>query len=81
MSYYNPFTLTTIEPGAAERIAERLKDLPKINKERPCIRCLHWDKNRVVKCLLPFGKCDFHHSAFIETRLNENLEESDNKNN
>lgn len=79
MSYYHSYTLEEIEPGAAERIAERLKDLPQINRERPCNRCMHWDRYRVIKCTLQLGKCDFHHSAFKETRLNENLEESYDK--
>ena len=79
MSYYHSYTPIEVEPGAEERIAKRLKDLPKINQERPCEKCIHWDRYRIIRCTLQFGKCDFYHSAFKQTRLNENWEESDEK--
>ena len=52
-----------IRPGARERIAEKLKDLPKINQERPCKKCIYYNSTHVVQCA--YRDCDFYHSAFV----------------
>lgn len=74
--------LTVVEPGAKERIQEKLKDIPQINRERPCINCVHYYQTRMVHCALASGHCDFHHSAYEpinkkpRTRRKQKLEES-----
>lgn len=49
-------------PGAKERIEARLKDLPEINKNRPCKKCIHYRENCIISCGL--NGCNFHHSGF-----------------
>ena len=76
------YSFTTVEPGANERIQERLKDIPKINSERPCTNCKHYYHYRLIRCGLPLGQCDFHHSAYepisqaAKTRRNKKLEDT-----
>ncbi len=55
-----------VAPGARERIEERLKDIPRINQERPCSKCLFWDNGKLIKCSRPIDYCDFEHSGFKE---------------
>ena len=66
----------TILPGARERIEQRVKDIPKINKERPCKNCIHYTKAYSIwHCALSSKDCDFYHSAFkpvYKTGENEN---------
>lgn len=64
MSYHMPFKETVVEPGARERIESKIKDIPKINEERPCSKCVHYYRDKMIKCNLPLGACDFYHSAF-----------------
>lgn len=64
MSYYAPFKEVVIEPGAKERIEKRLKDISKINEERPCSKCVHHYHYKMIRCSLSLGACDFYHSAF-----------------
>lgn len=53
-----------IEPGARERIAERLKDIPEINKERPCWKCAFFNRNCIISCRST--NCNFNHDSFVE---------------
>ena len=76
------YTVVPLEPGASERIKEKLKDIPEINKERPCSNCAHYYSYRMIRCSLPAGLCDFHHSGYVpiseaaKTRRKRKTEES-----
>ena len=71
-----------VEPGAKERIQEKLKDVPQINEERPCENCIHYYHYKLIRCSLSIGSCDFHHSAYkpigplAKTRRSKKTEES-----
>ena len=64
MGKYSPYSEIPIEPGAYERIQEKLKDIPKINKERPCKNCAYYRESMSIKCRLAAGNCDFYHSSY-----------------
>ena len=57
-----PFTVELPQHGAKERVAQKLKDIEQIKKERPCKKCAHYSKEKTVKCNCT--TCDFYHSAF-----------------
>lgn len=59
------FTIPPLEPGAKDRIESRLKDLDKINKERPCYKCIFNHPKKLISCASP-KKCNFYHDQFIE---------------
>ena len=63
-----PFTVDSIESGAKDRIAFKLKDVERINIERPCPKCSHYSKDKSVKCTST--RCNFYHSDYnpIETK-------------
>lgn len=73
MSYYTPFKEVVVEPGAKERIENKLKDISKINEERPCSKCSHYCHNKMIRCSLSLGACDFCHSAFNSTTESEQM--------
>lgn len=62
MAFYTP---DYGRPGAKERIEERLKELPRINKERPCPKCTHYDRSYLIKCRSTIP-CNFSHDQFKE---------------
>lgn len=57
-----PFTVEPMQQGAKERVSQRLKDIAKINQERPCSKCFYYARDKSVKCATT--SCDFYHSAF-----------------
>jgi hypothetical protein len=59
----------TIAPGAKERIERRLKDLPEINKNRPCKNCLYYDGNYAIRCRA-HNLCNFNHDQFVPVDKN-----------
>lgn len=63
---------TVIEPGARERIAKRLKDIPEINKNRPCHKCFYFNPNCIISCRA--SDCNFNHDKFTEvvSKFDEN---------
>lgn len=63
-----PFTVDYIQSGAKDRITSKLKDVERINNERPCSNCSRYSKDKSVKCLST--RCDFYHSDYnpIETK-------------
>ena len=44
---------------------QRLKDIPKINKERPCNTCVNYRINSLVHCRLAAGNCNFYHNKYM----------------
>jgi len=54
----------SVSYGAKERLAEKLKDVERINKERPCKNCSHYARERQIKCTLPPSRCNFYHSGY-----------------
>lgn len=54
----------TIRPGARERISAGIKDIPKINKERPCKNCAYHQTGGMWSCTAPNGFCDFYHKGY-----------------
>ena len=64
MSYRMPFKEIHIEPNANDRISEKIKDIPRINKERPCKNCMHYNPYKLIHCRLSLGNCNFYHSAY-----------------
>lgn len=55
----------TIQPGAKERIAEKMKKLEEINRERPCSECIwHNSKSIYTTCNASVGSCNFNHDNF-----------------
>ena len=54
----------TILPGARERINAGLKDIPKINKERPCSNCVHHQTGGMWSCSASASACDFYHKGY-----------------
>lgn len=46
-------------------IYERIRQLEKINRERPCSKCIwHRHKNGYFKCDAAVGACNFNHDNF-----------------
>lgn len=57
-----PFTVEPMQQGARDRVSQKLKDIEKINKERPCSKCIYYSKEKLIKC--GSTTCDFYHNAF-----------------
>ena len=55
------FTITPLEPGAAERVAKGLSTHERVKSERPCKECVHYNKNKRIHCS---QKCNFNHDNF-----------------
>ena len=47
-----------------DRLDEKLKDIERINKERPCKNCSHYVRERQIKCSASSSACDFYHSGY-----------------
>lgn len=64
----SPYTVEAIESATKDRIASKLKDIERINTERPCSNCSRYSKDKSVKC--KSTRCDFYHSDYdpIETK-------------
>ena len=54
----------TVLPGAKERIAEKLKKLPEINKLRPCKKCVYSTYGTATIIGNTCGSCNFNHDRF-----------------
>ena len=59
-----------IAPGAKERIEERLKQLPEINKNRPCKKCIYYNPDCLIRCRANLS-CNFNHDRFVEITYDE----------
>ena len=64
-----PFTVEPIQQGAKDRVAQKLKDIDRIKKERPCTKCANYSKEKTIKCSSTM--CDFYHNAFKPIEQNE----------
>ena len=58
-----------VAPGAKERIEKRLKDIPEINKNRPCKKCVYFNSNSIITCRSSY-KCNFNHDRFQDSGRN-----------
>lgn len=68
-----PYHLTTIEPGAKERIEERLKKVPEINENRPCKKCVYHSPASLISCRSNVS-CNFNHDKFKPYNKNTKTE-------
>ena len=64
-SPFETYTSYIIEPGAKERIEKRLKDIPEINKNRPCRKCIHYNPCGLLTCKSTKA-CNFNHDGFAD---------------
>lgn len=68
------------EPTKQETLNQKIKDIKRINEERPCKTCAYYVREKLIHCGKSTKLCDFYHSGYEpieETRGNEELEETD----